>query len=201
MSIWDLLGEGRTPRVYQPGQMIYLQGADPDYFYYLQEGAVRSFISLPDGEERVITVHRTGDLMGEASFFDQCPRVTSAAALVESRVFSVSRSQLDDIFSCHPELAQPMLRYLARTVRILSHHVNDLALPAEQRIVRYLLSQQTDADGVIRCTHEEIGQAVGASRVTVSRVLGTLTRNGLIQTGYGTIRVTDMDTLRNMDQM
>ena len=137
MSIWDLLGEGRSPRIYLPGQMIYLQGTKPDCFYYLQSGAVRSFISLPNGEERVITVHRTGDLMGEASFFDQCPRVTSAVAAKESRVISVTRSQLDELFNIHPELALPMLQYLARTVRILSHHVNDSALPAEQRIIRY----------------------------------------------------------------
>ena len=71
MSTWDLLAEGRSSRIYQPGQMIYLQGAQPDCFYYLQKGTVHSFISLPNGEERVIKVHHTGDLMGEASFFDQ----------------------------------------------------------------------------------------------------------------------------------
>lgn len=198
MSIWDLLGEGRTPRVYQPGQFIYLQGTHPEVFFYLQEGAARSFISLPNGEERVITVHQTGDLMGEASFFDQCPRVTSAMAIKPCRVFSVSRSQLDDIFSRHPELALPMLQYLARTVRILSHHVNDSALPAEQRIVRYLLKQKEGAGGKIRCTHEEIGQAVGASRVTVSRTLSSLARSGVIETGYGYIQITDTAELENL---
>lgn len=197
MAIWDLLGEGRAPRIYQPGQFVYMQGADPDSFYYLKEGAVRSFISLPDGEERVITIHRTGDLMGEASFFDRCPRVTSATAIKESRIYSVSRSQLDEVFSRHPELALPMLQYLARTVRILSSHVNDSALPAEQRIIRYLTSHQNDSSELIRCTHEEIGQMVGISRVTVSRVLGDLVRAGMIETGYGCIRIKDPDKIKN----
>jgi len=199
MAIWDLLGEGRAPRVYQPGQFIYLQGASPDYFYYLQEGAVRSFISLPDGEERVITIHRTGDLMGEASFFDRCPRVTSATAIRESRVFSVNRSQLDEIFSRHPELAQPMLQYLARTVRILSSHVNDSALPAEQRVIRYLIRHQEGSNGIIRCTHEEIGQMVGISRVTVSRTLSALVRSGVIETGYGFIRILNIGELKGIE--
>ena len=199
MEIWDRLGEGRMPRVYQPGQFIYLQGSSPDCFYYLQEGAVRSFISLPNGEERIITIHRSGDLMGEASFFDQCPRVTSATATRECRVFSVSRSQLDEVFSRHPELALPMLQYLARTVRILSRHVNDSALPAEQRIIRYLVSQPEALGGIIHCTHEEIGQAVGASRVTVSRTLSSLGQSGLIETGYGYIHIKDMDALQSAE--
>lgn len=196
MGIWDLLGEGRTPRIYQPGQFVYLQGATPDCFYYLKEGAVRSFISLPDGEERTITIHRTGDLMGEASFFDQCPRVTSATAIKKSIVISVNRSQLDEVFNHHPELALPMLQYLSRTVRILSSHVNDSALPAEQRVVRYLISQAAGSDGIVRATHEEIGQMVGVSRVTVSRALGELVRSGKIETGYGFIKIKDVDAMK-----
>lgn len=200
MSIWDLLGESRTPRIYQPGQFIYFQGTQPDCFYYLQTGAARSFISSPEGEERVITVHRAGSLMGEASFFDQCPRVTSATALEECKVYSVNRQQLDAIFSRHPELALPMLQYLARTVRILSDHVDNASLPAERRIVRYLLAQHEDSSGKILSTHEDIGQAVGVSRVTVSRVLSRLSHSGALETGYGQIYIKNRSLLQTFDQ-
>ena len=70
MAEWNLLSEGRCPRKYRSGQLVYLQGTHPDCFFYLVSGSVRSFISSSTGEERVLTVHRTGDLMGEASFFD-----------------------------------------------------------------------------------------------------------------------------------
>ena len=97
-----------------------------------------------------------------------------------------------------PELALPMLQYLSRTVRILSHHVGSASLPAQQRIARYLLDQPMDPDGRLSCTHEEIGQGVGASRVTVSRVLGQLTREGILQTGYGALRILDPRRLRRL---
>ena len=35
---WDVLAEGRHPRRYRPGQLIYLQGTQPDHFYYLLSG-------------------------------------------------------------------------------------------------------------------------------------------------------------------
>ena len=198
MPIWDLLGESRRPRRYGPGQMIYLQGEMPSCFYYLQQGEARSFISLDSGEERVLAIHRSGDLMGEASFFDNCPRVSSAMTTEECLVFAIDRGQLDKIFLRHPELALPMLQYLARTVRILSRHVGSASLPAQQRIVRYLLDQPTDEQGQLHCTHEEIGQAVGASRVTVSRVLGQLDREGALQTGYGSVLLRNPERLRQM---
>ena len=189
MANWNLLAEGRPPRRYRAGQLVYLQGARPDCFYYLASGSVRSFISTPSGEERVLAVHQAGDLMGEASFFDGCPRVTSAMALEDCRILAVGRAQLDAAFQRHPELALPMLQYLARTVRNLSGHVESSSLPARQRVARWLLAQPPGEDGSLRATHEGIGQAVGLSRVTVSRVLNEFAQKGWVELGYRSVRV------------
>ena len=194
-SIWTPLAEGRSPRTYAPGQLIYLQDTQPTEFYYLQEGSARSFISSPEGAERLLTLHHGGDLMGEASFFDQCPRVSSAVAVTKCKVISVDSRQLERVFQAHPELAFPMLRYLARTVRLLSGHVDDITFrPADRRLAGALL-RQAGEDGMVRTTHEELGSAVGASRVTVSRVLAQFAKSGWIKTGYGTVTVIDQSAL------
>ena len=195
MADWNLLAEGRSPRKYRAGQMVYLQGAHPDHFYYLISGSVRSFISSSSGEERVLAVHRAGDLMGEASFFDGCPRVTSAMAVEDCQILAIDRAQLDAAFQRHPELALPMLQYLARTVRMLSGHVGAASLPAQQRVVRWLLVQPAEENGTLKATHEGIGQAVGLSRVTVSRVLGELAALGLVELGYRAVTVLDSEGL------
>lgn len=199
-SIWTPLAEGRSPRTYAPGQLIYLQDTQPTEFYYLEKGSARSFISSPEGAERLLTLHRNGDLMGEASFFDQCPRVSSAVAVEECKVFSIDRQRLECVFQAHPELAFPMLRYLARTVRLLSGHVDDITFrPADRRLAGALL-RQAGEDSVIRTTHEELGSAVGASRVTVSRVLAQFAKNGWIKTGYGTVALIDRGALERFDR-
>jgi CRP/FNR family cyclic AMP-dependent transcriptional regulator len=198
MAVWDLLSEGQSPRKYRAGQLVYLQGTRPQCFYYLAAGSVRSFISTDSGEERVLTVHQTGDLMGEASFFDGCPRVTSAMTLEECLILPVDRQQLDAAFQRHPELAMPMLQHLAQTVRTLSGHVGAASLPANQRVARCLLSQPADAGSIIHSTHEALGQAAGLSRVTISRVLGELSTQGLVSLGYRTITVLDWDGLKTL---
>ena len=198
MAVWDLLAENRRPRKYCAGQLLYLQGTLPECFYYLISGSVRSFISTSSGEERVLTIHRPGDLMGEASFFDGCPRVTSAMTLEDCLVLTVNQAQLDSAFQQHPELALPMLQYLARTVRMLSDHVGAASLPAQQRVARWLLNQPGSENGDIRSTHEAIGQAVGLSRVTVSRVLGELASLGLVELGYRSIRILQWHSLKRL---
>ena len=194
---WAPLAQDQSPRTYAPGQLIYLQGTEADTFFYLLSGSARSYISSETGDERVLTTHRSGDLMGEAAFFDGCPRVSSAVAVTECRAVSIDRERLERVLRAHPELALPLLQYLARTVRLLSDHVDGMSFrPADQRVARYLLSIPPEPNGALRCTHEEIGAAVGVSRVTVSRVLGEFTRQGWLRTGYRALFLTDAAALR-----
>lgn len=168
-----------------------MQGSSANEFYYLLRGTARSYISSPDGGERSLTTHHAGDLMGEASFFDECPRVSSGIAVTDCEIVSINRDTLDSVFRKHPDLAYPMLQYLARTVRVLSQHVDETTfLPASQRLARHLLSE-AQVGIPFPCTHEELGFAIGVSRVTVSRLLSDFTRQGLLKTGYRSITVLD----------
>jgi CRP/FNR family cyclic AMP-dependent transcriptional regulator len=197
-DIWSPFAEGQSPQDYKPGQLIYLQDTEATQFYYILSGSVKCFISSESGDERTLTVHRAGDLMGEAAFFDEQPRVSSAVALTRCEIISITKKHLTAIFAAHPELAISMLQYLARTVRLLSEHVDDMSfLQADQRIARHLLSLD-HGSGELSCTHEELGTAVSASRVTVSRVLGEFSRRGWIETGYRTVRILNPAALSNM---
>ena len=198
MNIWSPLAERQTPRTYAPGQLIYLQGTEAQEFYYILSGTVRCFISSAEGDERILTLHRGGELIGEAAFFDRQPRVSSAMAVTKCALVAVDRRRLEEVFVLHPDLAVSMLEYLARTVRLLSAHVDGTFLRADQRVARYLLSLSPGSGGELRCTHEEIGSSVGVSRVTVSRVLGELERQGLLKTGYRTVRLLDPDALEKL---
>lgn len=200
MDIWSPLAEGRPVQQYAPGQFIYLQGTRAEQFYYIKRGTVKCFISSEAGDERTLTLHRTGSLIGEAAFFDRQPRVSSAVAVTDCALVSVSRERLSAVFTERPDLAIAMLEYLARTVRLLSGHVDGAFLPADRRVARQLITLSRSADGPLRCTHEEIGSAVGVSRVTVSRTLSQFVRLGWVETGYGQLKLLDPDALeRFMD--
>lgn len=195
MERFSLLAEGRHPKYYRASQVIYMQDSPANEFFYLLHGTARSYISSPDGGERSLTLHQPGDLMGEASFFAECPRVSSGVAVTDCQVISIDRDALDEMFRMHPDMAYPMLQYLARTVRLLSQHVDEATfLPASQRLARYLLSETRE--GVpFSCTHEELGFAIGVSRVTVSRLLSEFARKGILKTGYRCVTVINRSLL------
>lgn len=200
-SLWAPFAQSRPPVLCGPGHLIYLQNTAATCFYYLKEGRVKSFIQSEDGAERVLNLYGPGSLFGEASFFDELPRVSSAVALTPCQLVPIDRELVAREIARDPELALAMMKYLARTVRLLSEQVDQMAFrPAQWRVARYLLSLAPEG-GSIQCSQEDIAAAVSASRVTVSRILGDFSRRGWVELGYRTLTVISPAALEELCQL
>ncbi len=200
-NIWEPFAANRPAVRCPAGYLIYLQNTDATCFYYLKSGRVKSFIQSEDGAERVLNIYDRGALFGEASFFDELPRVSSAVALTPCQIVPIDRELVAQQFRQDPTLAMMMLKYLARTVRVLSAQVDEMAFrPADQRIARYLLSLAPDVNGFVRCTQDEIAASVSVSRVTVSRVLNEFARRCWLKTAYRGLTILDAGALQHLCQ-
>lgn len=189
-DIWTPFAAHHQARRYRPGQIIYLQDTTAGHFYYLKSGRVKTYSSSQEGVERVLNIYHSGSLFGEASFFDELPRVSSAVAMTECAIIPIDRQMAAEEMSANPELALALLKYLARTVRLLSSQVDNMAfLRADQRLAQYLLTLPREADGLVRCSQEELAAAISASRVTVNRTLQRFAQAGLVETEYGGVRI------------
>ena len=198
VGIWETFARSRPPVRCSPGYLIYLQGTEATCFYSLRSGKVKSFIQSEDGAERVLNLYAAGSLFGEASFFDGLPRVSSAVAVVPCEIVPIDRELVSQEFAKNPELALAMVKYLARTVRLLSGQVDQMAFrPARWRVANYLLTL-AGRDGAVSCTQEDIAAAVSVSRVTVSRVLGEFARRGWVEPGYRTVSLLAPEKLKEI---
>ena len=195
LEIWLPFLQKRPVVRCSPGYMIYLQGTDPTCFYFLKEGRVKSFMQSEDGAERVLTVYESGSLLGEAAFFDGLPRMSSAIALSPCHLVPIDRELVSQQFAANPALAMSMIEYLARKVRMLSDHLDHMAFrPAKWRLTEYILSLSPVGD-FVKCNQEEIASAISTSRVTVSRILNELAREGLVELGYQKVKILDREQL------
>lgn len=177
--------------LYAGNAVIYRQGDDAECFYYIKKGRVRIFITSENGMEKTLSVVSKGAILGEAAFFDGQPRMSSAKAIQKCELVVVNRYMLTDMVRRNPDTALELLRLQAQTIRMLSSQVDSITFDSAEQRILHLLSQsmQNSGDNTIVITHEEIGNAVGVSRVTVSKIMSRLCSEGIIQTGYRCIRV------------
>jgi CRP/FNR family transcriptional regulator, cyclic AMP receptor protein len=116
-------------------------------------------------------------MFGELSIFDPGPRSSTATALTAVTAASMDRNVVWKWVADHPEIADRLLRTLARRLRRTDHDLSDLIftdVPARIAKLLLRLAQQFGIreDGETRLTHDltqqDIAQLVGSSRDTVS---------------------------------
>ena len=180
-------------RVFDKGEVIYNQGDNPDFFYYLKKGKVKIYITSEGGGEKTISVIGKNAILGEASFFDNQPRMTSARATVRCELVSINGALLTDIIRKNPRNAMELLKLQAQTIRMLSAQVDNITfVNATGRIAQFLLNATSVSENSsVYVTHEEIASFVGTSRVTVSKIISRLSAEGIVKTGYKFISVLD----------
>lgn len=196
-QIFESLGAVRN---FAKGEIIYRQGDLATTFCYLKKGKVSVFMTSIDGMEKTLNTASKGELLGEGAFFDKKPRVSSARAVTNCEVIMIDEQTLTSLFAKHPRLAFELLEILSNRIRLLSAQLDSMTfLQADARIARLLL--QSEKDGRVTLTHEEIALAVGVSRVTVSKTLGKFSANGYILTAYRKIIIKNREQLEEMSEM
>ena len=145
---------------------------------------------LEQGDPGDLLILGPSDMFGEMSILDPGPRMSTATALTDVEAVAMDRAMLREWIAARPEVAEQLLRILARRMRRMSTSRDEMVFTdAPGRIAKLLLrlAQRfgVQRDGAVEVTHDltqdEIAQLVGASRETVNKVLSDFTNRGWIR--------------------
>jgi len=172
------------------GATLFSEGEPGDRLYIVSSGKVKIGRKSPDGRENLLMVAGPSDMFGELSIFDPGPRGSSATTITKVRAVSMDRDALRVWIADRPEIAEQLLRVLARRLRRTNNNLADLIFTdVSGRVAKQLLllAQRfgTLDGGALRVTHDltqdEIAQLVGASREAANKALANFVHRGWIQ--------------------
>lgn len=198
-EVGDLAGRIRL-RQFRRAEVIFRKDDPGTHLYLVLDGAVK--ISLPGefGQEALVAIMRPGEFFGELALFDRTPRSASAVALEDTRAALLASDDFLAFLEHHPSAVRVVLEALARTIRRLSGRVEDLTfLDVPSRVAKYLLdlthANEAATPLELSLTQDELAAFVGASRVSVNRVLGDLERRDIVAVHRRRITIKDPDRL------
>lgn len=185
---------------YARDEVIFHREDPAGHVYVIVAGTVK--VSLPDenGREVVVAIERGGDAFGELALFDDSPRSATVTALADTEVLLLARKDFLDVLHNNAEAMSRMLGLLAQMVRRSSSRVEDLVfLDLPGRVAKCLLdlSEVAGERREIELTQEDLASFVGATRVSVNRVLADLERRGVVEVGRRHIVVLDPERLQS----
>lgn len=186
------------PMNYGQCETIYLQGDKSNNFFYLKKGRVKAYILQKDGTDKILSIHEAGNFFGETATIDQLPRPCCVSTMTQSEIIVLSLTDLNALMRIDPDLCINIFQALAKKVRFLSYQIQDMAFyDAEQRVAHLLLRFAADfgtvtPEGIklsISFTDQDMAGLVGSCRVTVTKILNTFKKEGLIEKGYRNITI------------
>jgi len=185
------------------GEHLFSQGQPAERFFMLRRGQIKLYRLSPTGNEKVIEIIRPGQCFAEAVMFMEGQRYpVSAQALAPAELYSInSRNFLSvlrgSVDTCFRVMADMSVR--------LHHRLNEIdALTLQNatlRLVNYLVGQapknaDREAEVALPAAKNIIASRLSVQPETLSRILHSLSDQGLISVKGLSVHIHDLQKLR-----
>lgn len=143
-----------------------------------------------EGEERVIQILEDDNFFGTASLITETPDRIFAVTEVPTVIYKVNRKTFIEIINSSEKFRIVFMKYIANIIiKLTKHKESILFLSCKERLYDLLYGSKDDNSIVekewfeikYKYTQYEIAKIIGASRVTVSRLINELCEENLIR--------------------
>lgn len=194
-------------RVFANHAFIFQAGSPGQNVYLLTRGRVKIFGLSPAGKMVLLWFCLPGEVFGLAEVPRGGPREVYAQACTECEVASLSQPAFKQFIGAHPQVAMLVIELLACRLRVLGDMLLNLAADdVTTRVLKMLMRLSArygrETSGGIRLdihlTHQEIADMIGATRQTVTAVLGDLRRQGAVHVEDHCICIESQELIESM---
>ncbi|NQD37904.1 fumarate/nitrate reduction transcriptional regulator Fnr [Permianibacter sp. IMCC34836] len=193
-------------RPLQRGEHMFRAGDSFQSLYAIRSGSLKTYTVSPDGEEQITGFHLAGEVIGLDAVYKQS-HPSFAMALETTMVCELPFEQLEELSGSIPGLRQQLLKVMSR--EILEDQELLLLLNkknAEERLAAFLINLSTRYARrgrsaqrfLLPMTRGDIGNYLGLTIETVSRLFTRYQKAELIQAQGKEVSILDMKTMSEM---
>lgn len=192
---------------YDRGDTVFYAGNLPLAIYCIYSGRVKLFKSGAKGEEQVIRLLGTGEILGYRALLANEPYAATAVALEPTTICMVLKETLFDFLQQSPDLALRLMAKMARELRasedlLVSHRESTARERTAQLLLWFLDNGHKNARMPVKLKiplkRSEMAHMVGASPETLSRMLRSLASRGILELSRTDIWIRDAVALRQL---
>ena len=186
------------------GEQLFSDGEKMKSLYAIRSGTFKTFTVNESGEEQITGFHLPGDLLGFDAIAES-EHPSFAKALETSMVCEIPYNTLDGLSNAMPKLKKQILRMMSSEIKTDQEMLTLLNRKnAEQRLATFLatLSTRYKERGLsatefrLSMTRSDIGNYIGLTVETISRLLNRFHKSELIAVEGKLITIKDIEKLR-----
>jgi CRP/FNR family transcriptional regulator len=193
-------------RPIRKGEQIFQDGEALHSLFAIRSGTFKTYTIDSHGEEQITGFHLAGDLLGFDALANN-EHQSFAKALETAMVCEIPYNTLDELSNSMPALKRQVLRLMSNEIRTDQDMLSLLNRKnAEQRLATFLstLSSRYKARSLspvefrLTMTRGDIGNYIGLTVETISRLLNRFHKEGLITVDGKLITLNDINKLNEV---
>jgi CRP/FNR family transcriptional regulator, anaerobic regulatory protein len=193
-------------RPVQKSEHIYREGDPFTSVYAVRSGALKAYRLTGDGQEQVTGFYFPGEIVGMDGI-SKDKHVCSAKALETSAICEIPFNRLEELSTQVPTMQRHFFQLMSQEITTDQQLITLLSKnSAEERVASLLLSiSARNARRKLSATHfrlpmsrTDIGNYLGLTVETVSRVISRFNKQGLIAVENKEVTLIDLDELKGV---
>jgi len=192
-----------TDQIFRKGEIVFSEGEEAAGFYVALKGRIKVYKLSAEGKEQILHLFGPGEPFGEVPVFTGQRFPAHAEVMEESRVLFFPKDSFVALIKRNPSLALNMLGILSKRLRRFTALIDDLSLKeVPGRLAAHLLylsaKQKGSEEVELSITKAQLASLLGTIPETLSRILGKMAAQGLIETEARRIRILDRSSLQEL---
>lgn len=202
--VLDALNEVTQKSTLPAGAILFVEGQAPRGIFIICSGRVNLTTTSREGKMLILKSSEAGEALGLSATISGLGYEVTAETATPCQLSFIERKHYMELMELYGEVGMHTALCLSRDFRSAHRDIHDLILTRSStgKLARLLLSQfpQSEAEQEVTnqfvMTHEEIAHRIGASRETVTRLLGHLRKKRLISLDGPSLVIRDREGLK-----
>lgn len=175
------------------GKIFYQAEDSSEVLFILKKGRVQLYRLTPDGRKLVVADIGAGSIFGEMAVIGQGMHNTFAEAIDDCLLCVMSHRDVERLILSKPPVAMQVMNVLAQRLRRAEVRLEDMAFKSVSGRLASLLLTLSEEQGtqIYGYTHQDLAEAVGSYRETVTLTLNDFKSQNLIGIGRKRIDILD----------
>jgi len=192
-------------RSFKEKDIIYEEGQNPRWLFFVITGQVKIFQTNEYGKEFISHVHNPGDFFGYFSLLNNTPYVNGAACITDVTLRLIPEKDFSVLLFNNRDFAAKFIKMLANRAEDTEKQLIDLAYSSvRKKVANALIAFATEVkkggnkDIKITISRDNLASKAGTAKETLIRTLSDFKNEGLISIESKSLIIHDLEELEHI---
>jgi CRP/FNR family transcriptional regulator, polysaccharide utilization system transcription regulator len=199
------LSAQRRIKHFKKKELIFTEGHQPNYLYFLSNGKIKTFKSHEYGKEFITTLYKGGDFIGYTALLEDQPYTDSAEALEDSEVYLIPKDDFFSLIYNNMEVMKTFVKMLSDNILEKEKQLVNLAYSTVRKRVAEALvllyeryNREDEKNFSIAISREDLANIVGTATESLIRTLSDFKEEQLVEIRGSQITIMNIDKIRKL---